>query len=84
LRGLGFGGGIYLSDRVEFDLENSGNLSGWAQTDAVLYYKRDRFRVQLNVKNIFDNEFYYPESFSGFEVQRANARTLVASIKYEF
>ncbi|HEY5035970.1 MAG TPA: TonB-dependent receptor [Chthoniobacterales bacterium] len=40
LKGLGFGGGFYLSDRVEVDRENSGDLSGWAQTDALIYYKR--------------------------------------------
>ena len=28
LRGLGFGGGVYLSDRTEIDLANSGNISG--------------------------------------------------------
>jgi iron complex outermembrane receptor protein len=83
LRGFGLGGGVYLSDRVEFDLENSGKISGWAQTDAVAYYKRDRFRAQVNVKNLFDNEFYFPNSFSGFEVQRAAARTFIGSIKYE-
>lgn len=83
LRGLGFGGGIYLSDRVEVDRENSGDLSGWAQTDALVYYKRGHFRAQLNVKNLFDNEFYYAGSF-GLEVERAQARTLIGAIKYEF
>lgn len=83
LRGLGLGGGVYLSDRVKIDLANSGNISGWAQTDAVAYYQRDRFRAQLNVKNLFDNEFYYAGSF-GFEVQRAAARTITGSVKYEF
>ncbi|HEU0273218.1 MAG TPA: TonB-dependent receptor [Candidatus Udaeobacter sp.] len=84
LRGLGFGGGVYLSGPVEFDIENSGNLAGWAQTDAVVYYQRNRFRAQLNVKNLFDNQFYFPNSFSGFEVQRAAARTFIGSIKYAF
>ncbi len=83
LRGLGLGGGFYLSDRVKIDLANSGNISGWAQTDAVAYYRRDRFRAQLNIKNLFDNEFYYAGSF-GFEVQRAAARTFIGSVKYEF
>jgi iron complex outermembrane recepter protein len=84
LRGFGFGGGVYLSDRVEFDLANSGTLPGWTQTDALIYYKRGRFRVQLNAKNLFDSHFYFTNSFSGFEVERANPRTLIGSIKYEF
>ena len=82
-RGLGFGGGVYLSDRTEIDLANSGNISGWAQTDGVVYYKRGRLRTQLNVKNAFDNEFYYAGSF-GFEVQRAAARTFIGMVQYAF
>lgn len=84
LKGLGFGGGAFFSDRVEVDFDNTGNLSGWAQTDAVIYYKRDRFQVQLNVKNLFDNEFYYANNSGGNEVTRANARTIIASARFEF
>jgi iron complex outermembrane receptor protein len=84
LKGLGFGGGAFFSDRVEVDVDNTGNLSGWAQTDAVIYYKRDRFQVQLNVKNLFDNEFYYANNGGGNEVTRANARTIIASARFEF
>lgn len=65
-------------------MNNTGNLSGWAQTDAVIYYKRDRFTVQLNVKNLFDNEFYYANNGGGNEVVRANARTIIASARFEF
>jgi len=83
LKGLGFGGGAYFSDRTEIDRSNSGNLSGWAQVDAVVYYQRDRFRAQINVKNLTDEEFYYAGSF-GNEVQRAAGRTVIASLKYEF
>ena len=83
LKGLGFGGGVYLADRVEISRQNDGNLSGYAQTDLVLYYQREQWRAQLNMKNLFDNEFYYAGSF-GFEAQRANARTFLATLKYEF
>lgn len=84
LKGLGFGGGAFFSDRVEIDVDNTGNLSGWAQADAVIYYKRDRFQVQLNVKNLFDNEFYFANNGGGNEVARANARTIIASARFEF
>jgi len=84
LKGLGFGGGAYFSDRVKVDVANSGSLSGWAQADAVVYYRRDRFQVQFNVKNLFDSQFYYADSGGGEEVQRAAARTFIGSIKYEF
>jgi iron complex outermembrane receptor protein len=83
LKGLGFGGGVYLADRVEINSTNSGNLSGYAQTDLVAYYRRDHWRAQINVKNLFDNEFYYSGNF-GDEAVRAAARTVIASVKYEF
>lgn len=84
LKGLGFGGGATFSDRVEYDRGNTGNVSGWAQVDAVVYYKRDRFRAQVNVKNLLDDEFYYTGAGGGDEVQRANARSVIASVRFDF
>jgi iron complex outermembrane receptor protein len=84
LKGLGFGGGAYFCDRVEYDRGNTGDVSGWAQVDALVYYKRDRFRAQINVKNLLDEEFYYTGSFGGDEVQRAAARTVIASVRFDF
>lgn len=83
LKGFGFGGGVVLSDRVEVDYNNTGNLSGWAETEAILYYRRDRFRAQLNVKNLFDNEYYFTAN-TGNEAIRGSARTVIGSVRYEF
>lgn len=86
LKGLGFGGGAYFSDRVETSNANTGKLSGWVTADAVLYYRRDGFRVQLNVKNLTDEEYYYTYNVSGdgATVLPGNARTVVLSAKFEF
>ncbi len=86
LAGLGLGGGATFSDRVETSNANTGDLSGWVTADAVLYYQRGRFRAQLNVKNLTDEEYYYTYNVSGdgATVLRGNARTIVASVKFEF
>lgn len=84
LKGLGFGGGAFFSDRVEYDLSNSGNVSGWVQFDAVVYYKRENFRAQINVKNLTDEEIYFTGVGGGDEVQRGNARTVLASLRFDF
>jgi iron complex outermembrane receptor protein len=83
LKGLGFGGGVFLADRTEIDNANTGDLSGWAQTDAVVFYQRRNFRAQLNVKNLFDNEFYYSTGF-GNTVTPAAGRAIIGSVRFEF
>lgn len=83
LQGLGFGGGVTLSDRMAVDTANTGTLPGWAQTDALIYYKRGKARYQLNIKNIFDNEFYYAQG-QGTMVNAAPGRTIMASVRFDF
>jgi iron complex outermembrane recepter protein len=83
LKGFGFGGGMFFSDRVQVTNNNTGTLSGWAQTNLVAYYHRGLFRVQINVKNLFDNEFYYARN-DFLSVQPAQARTIIGSIRCEF
>ncbi|GAA5135734.1 TonB-dependent siderophore receptor [Prosthecobacter algae] len=83
LKGLGFGGGVYMSDRVAVDTANTGNLAGFAQTDALVFYRRNNWQVQLNVKNLFDNEVFYATD-NATMVQAGNARTFIASVKFEF
>ncbi|NJM87278.1 MAG: TonB-dependent siderophore receptor [Hydrococcus sp. RU_2_2] len=58
LAGLGFGAGLFIVGERPGDLENSFDLPGYTRTDAVLYYRRDNWRVQLNVNNLFDVEYF--------------------------
>jgi iron complex outermembrane recepter protein len=58
LEGLGFGAGIFAADGISGDLENSYEIPGYLRTDALLYYRRDNWRVQLNFENLFDNEYF--------------------------
>ena len=83
LRGLGFGGGVFVADRVQNTNDNDGRLPGWAQTDLVGYYKRSRYKAQLNVKNLFDRRFYYSMELPS-SVQPATARTIIASLSATF
>lgn len=59
LKGLGLGAGLSASDNVQVTNNRTGRLAGWVQTDLAAFYERGKFRAQLNVKNLFDNEFYY-------------------------
>lgn len=83
LAGFGFGGGVFLADRVQIDNANTGQLSGYAQTDLVAFYRRKNYRAQVNLKNAFDNEYFFTQG-DGATVQPATARTLVGSVSVSF
>ena len=87
LAGFGAGGGVFASDDVEADNFKSATLSGWEQFDAVAFYRREHLVVQLNVKNLTDEEYLTPGSAGGaegIEVYRAQARTVLGSVRVEF
>ncbi len=58
LQGLGLGLGVfYVSDRAG-DLSNSFTLPSYFRTDAALFYRRDNWRAQLNLENLFDTTYF--------------------------
>ncbi|WP_253188377.1 TonB-dependent siderophore receptor [Leptolyngbya sp. 'hensonii'] len=64
LQGLGFGFGInYVGSRFG-DLANSFELGDYLLTNLALFYKRDRWRLGLNINNLFDVN-YTSSSFNG-------------------
>jgi len=83
LRGLGLGGGVFLSDQVHNAPGATGTLPGYAQTDALVYYKLGKARLQLNVKNLFDNDIYFSQGQATM-VNAAPGRTFLASVRYDF
>jgi iron complex outermembrane receptor protein len=58
LQGLGLGLGLfYVGDR-QGDLDNSFQVPGYTRTDASVFYRRDNFRVGLNLENLFDITYF--------------------------
>lgn len=83
LKGFGLGAGETVSGNVQVTNEDTGRLAGWAETDLVAFYRRGNFRVQINVKNLFDNEYYYARN-DLFTVQPAQARTIIGTVSVQF
>ncbi|NET39361.1 MAG: TonB-dependent siderophore receptor, partial [Cyanothece sp. SIO1E1] len=53
-QGLGFGGGFnFVGERVG-DLANSFKVDSYVLTNAAVFYRRNRWRVALNIRNLFD------------------------------
>ena len=83
LEGLGFGLGLFYVGERQGDLENSFQMPSYFRTDAAIYYKRDRFKVGLNVKNLFDID-YIDSSDDILRVNVADPLTVQLSVSYEF
>ncbi len=80
-KGIGFGTGLFFVGDKEAQLPNTFEIPAYVRVDASLFYKRDRWRVGVNFKNLF-NETYY-ESQGNF--LRAGAPfTVLGSISVEF
>ncbi|MEA5552702.1 TonB-dependent siderophore receptor [Anabaena cylindrica UHCC 0172] len=57
LQGLGLGLGLnYVGSRAG-DLQNSFEVDSYWLTNAAIFYRKDRWRVGLNFKNIFDIDY---------------------------
>ncbi|MEH2409153.1 TonB-dependent receptor [Nostoc sp.] len=82
-KGLGFGGGVtFVGDR-QGDLENTFTLPSYVRTDAAIYYRRDNWRVGLNIKNLFD--VYYFESADSIDsVYPAAPFTVLGTVSVQF
>ena len=85
LQGLGFGLGFNFVGEREGDLKNSFTLDSYFLTNAALFYDRNRWRLGLNFKNLFDVDYIAGASEPR---ERGNDRgepfTVLGSISYEF
>jgi iron complex outermembrane recepter protein len=83
LAGLGFGVGLFYQGERLGDLENSFTLPSYWRTDASIFYRRDRFRAALNVRNLFDIE-YYEGARNNVRVIPGAPFTLSGTVSWEF
>jgi iron complex outermembrane receptor protein len=83
LKGLGFGVGLFHVGERQGDLANSFQLKDYLRTDAVLYYRKDRFKAALNIRNLFDID-YAKSSFGPVFINRGEPFTITGSVSWEF
>ena len=83
LQGLGFGLGLfYVGDRAG-DAANTFEVPSYFLTDAAVFFKRERFRVALNIKNLF-NVNYFENAFGPLRVSPGAPFTVQGSISWTF
>jgi iron complex outermembrane receptor protein len=83
LEGLGFGIGLFYQGEREGDLREPFTLPGYLRTDASLFYRRDRFSIALNFKNLF-NASYYEGARNIVRVIPGAPFSLSATVSWEF
>ncbi|MBE9193653.1 TonB-dependent siderophore receptor [Gloeocapsopsis crepidinum LEGE 06123] len=83
LAGLGFGSGIFLVGNRQGDLDNSFELPSYMRTDATIFYRRPNWEVALNVKNLFDVD-YFESSFSRTSVIPGAPFTILGTVSVRF
>jgi iron complex outermembrane recepter protein len=82
LAGLGFGLGLYYVSEREANLPNSGvRLPSYFRVDAGAFYRRGNWRVQLNVKNLTNIDYYTTQ---GFFMVPQPPLTVLESVSFEF
>jgi iron complex outermembrane recepter protein len=85
LQGLGFGFGLFYVGQRQGDLANSFKVNDYLRTDAAVYYRRNRFKAAINIRNLFDIDYVSSVSFgSRLSVERGEPFTINGSVSWEF
>ncbi len=82
LDGIGFSlGANFITERNTF--EESLQLPGYTVADAAAYYQVDRFKLSVNVKNVFDKT-YWTGGYNYGRIYPGEPRHFLANISYSF
>ena len=83
LSGLGVGLGLfYVGDR-QGDLANTFTVPDYLRTDAAVFYERDQFRAAINVRNLFDID-YFVAAENDLRVFPGDPLSVSASLSWKF
>ncbi|MEH1834444.1 MAG: TonB-dependent siderophore receptor [Nostoc sp.] len=83
LEGWGLGLGFFYVGEREGDLNNNFTLPSYFRTDASIFYKRDRLRAAVSIKNLF-NVDYYESSSDILRVFPGEPLTVQGTISWQF
>lgn len=78
-QGLGAGLGFFYKGDTEGDIDNSFIVPSYFRTDASIFYKRDEFRAAINIRNLF-NLNYYEFATGRFSVYAAEPLTVQGTV----
>ncbi len=82
-QGWGVGLGLYYVGDRPADLANSFFLPSYLRTDAALYYENDQMRASLNIRNLFDVE-YFESAYNVNGVYPGDPLSAQANLSWKF
>ncbi|MEH2167338.1 MAG: TonB-dependent siderophore receptor [Nostoc sp.] len=83
LTGLGFGLGLFYVDDRKASLPNTDvELASYLRADASVFYRRNNWKVQVNINNLGNTQYY--NSYGGFLVVPQPPLNVLGSISVEF
>ncbi|NMG06822.1 TonB-dependent siderophore receptor [Brasilonema sp. UFV-L1] len=82
-QGLGFGAGVFVGGDRSGDLNNSFTLPDYARVDAAVYYNRGNLRAAVNIKNLFDTQ-YFESAQSRTQIFPGAPLTVLGTLSLQF
>ncbi|MEH2179900.1 TonB-dependent receptor [Nostoc sp.] len=83
-KGLGLGLGLFYVGERQGDLENTYTLPSYFLTEAAIFYKQDRFRAAVNVKNLFNVDYLESSQGNRLNLYYGDPLTVQGTISWEF
>ncbi|MEH2254791.1 TonB-dependent siderophore receptor [Nostoc sp.] len=83
-KGLGLGLGLFYVGARAVDLDNSFEIPDYLRTDAAIYYRRDALKAAINIRNLFDTEYFVDSNGTRARVKTGAPFTIIGSISWEF
>ncbi|MEH2406194.1 TonB-dependent siderophore receptor [Nostoc sp.] len=83
-KGLGLGLGLFYVGARAVDLDNSFEIPDYLRTDAAIYYRRDALKAAINIRNLFDTEYFVDSNGTRARIKTGAPFTIIGSISWEF
>jgi len=83
LQGLGFGVGLFYVGERQGDLANTFELPSYLRTDVAIFYRRNQFRAAINVRNLFDID-YFESALNRVNVYYGDPFVVQGTISWQF
>lgn len=84
LEGLGAGLGLFFVGERQGNLNNSFQIPEYLRTDAAIFYNRNQFRAAVNIRNLFNIDYFDGFNSFGDIVYPGEPLTVQASVSWEF
>ncbi|WP_258398426.1 TonB-dependent siderophore receptor [Herbaspirillum rubrisubalbicans] len=83
LQGFGVGGGLFLTSGQAVGSSGNYHIPGQTETDLALFYKHEKYSLNLSLKNAFNHKLYSSSTSSAF-IPMGPERTLMLTGTYDF